>query len=50
MNQGFINRINAQIKKIEAYLKEHYEELSQEEIDEALDKINELKDLLEGFD
>lgn len=50
MQQGFINRIKAQIAKIEAYLKEHHEELTQEEIDEALDKINEMKDLLEGFD
>lgn len=50
MQQGFVNRIKAHIKKVESYLKEHYEELSQEEIDEALDKINYLKDLLEGFE
>ncbi|QHV99245.1 hypothetical protein [Spirosoma endbachense] len=50
MNQGFINRIKAQIRKIEAYLKEHQGELTEEEINEALDRINFLKDCLEGFD
>lgn len=50
MNQGLINRAKDQIKKIEAYLTENRERLSQEDIDEALDEINKLRDYLEMFD
>lgn len=50
MQEGIRKRIEASIKKILDYLAANHDKLTDDEVNEALDKVNELKNLLEGFD